>query len=231
MTLVKELLTNNIITAWIAPIITGVIASIIIIKIQNFRNNKLISEINKRYLNDIKEYIINYVKIKPTLISDIRKSIVLEYRIKEKYIYNELMLRNKLILDITENQYINKSNKIELINFTYDTFKSFENKDSTEYDFSMGYSLSEKIIITISFLFLIFGGIVLIFANNGNSRFMIFIENSNWIAVSKYISMVVIIINTIIILKRTSIKEKFINLFFDEVEISDDKSKEKSKED
>lgn len=231
MTLVKELLTNNIITAWIAPIITGVIASIIIIKIQNFRNNKLISEINKRYLNDIKEYIINYVKIKPTLISDIRKSIVSEYRIKEKYIYNELMLRNKLILDITENQYINKSNKIELINFTYDTFKSFENKDSTEYDFSIGYSLSEKIIITISFLFLIFGGIVLIFANNGNSRFMTFIENSNWIAVSKYISMVVIIINTIIILKRTSIKEKFINLFFDEVEISDDKSKEKSKED
>ena len=134
--IVKSFLTNEIVINWVAPIITGLIVVAIpagIIKIiQLKKDERKIHDANKRFLNSIRPYIIQGININSNFISDIRKVIVQESGVKDKFIYSEYDLRNKLIMDINESVYIDEKNKEKLINFTYETFKSFDNTKSLE---------------------------------------------------------------------------------------------------
>ena len=133
--LIKEFLANQIIVNWIAPIITGLIVIAIptglakIIRIRSDR--KKVNDANNRYLDCVRPYIIQKIDISPKLISDLRCVVVDESDLKNKYVYSEIQLRNKLIMDITESKYINESNKHELIRFTYKIFKKFENNNAS----------------------------------------------------------------------------------------------------
>ena len=125
---VVNILTSKIVSIWIAPLIVGVIGGIILRNIHK-KDKKLISEANNRYLNSVRQYIISKVKINSNVISDIRKNIIKELNIKDKYIYNEMELKNKIITDISENNYINEKDKSDLISFTYEIFKPFNTVD------------------------------------------------------------------------------------------------------
>lgn len=129
----KPFLTNEIVITWVSPIITGLIvvaipAGIIwLLKtLQIKKDEKKIEEANQRFVNSIRPYIIQNIKILPKFITDTRSVVVKESGVKDKFIYSELSLRNKLIMDINESKYIDEDNKEKLIKFTYDTFSTFD---------------------------------------------------------------------------------------------------------
>lgn len=132
--LIKGYLKNEIVVNWIAPIITGLIVIAIpagLAKIIRIRSDiKKVNDANNRYLNCIRPYIIQKINISSKLISDLRSVVVDESDLKNKYVYSEIQLRNKLIMDITESKYIDEINKYELIGFTYRIFKEFEDNNA-----------------------------------------------------------------------------------------------------
>ena len=134
--IIKNFLTNQIIVNWVAPIITGlivvVIPTILIRLFQMKKDKRKVDDANQRYLNSIRPYIIQKITIDRKFISDIRRVVIKESCIKEKYIYTEVELRNKLILDITEDSYISEIDKKELIDFTYEVFTGFNMKEINE---------------------------------------------------------------------------------------------------
>ena len=133
-----ELLKNEIVVNWIAPIITGLIVVIIptiFIKVLKLKKDeKIINQANQRFLDSILPFVIQMIDIQTSFISDVRSVIVEESRLKDKYVYSELELRNKLIVDITESEYIDEKRKKELIDFTYSLFGNIKsiNKESKE---------------------------------------------------------------------------------------------------
>lgn len=130
--IVKPILTNQIIVDWIAPIITGLIVLILptviakIIKTRNFLKN--VNEINNKIINTIRPFIIQRIEINSSFITDIRNAIIKENQIREKYIFNEIEIRNRILLDISETRFLKENEKQELINFTYEVFKNFNEK-------------------------------------------------------------------------------------------------------
>lgn len=155
-----ELLKNEIVINWIAPIITGLIVTAIsafiiyIIKVLKLRKDeKMIKEANQRYLDTIMPFIIQKIKISSEYITDVRNVIISESGLKDKYVFTELSLRNKLIMDISESKYVDENNKIELIDFTYDIFNNLENKNNLEVyeDYEMKKSNNKS---KVSFTFL-----------------------------------------------------------------------------
>lgn len=130
--IIKPILLNEIVINWIAPIITGLLVIAIptaIIKFFRLRKDiKKINNVNKRFIDSIRPYIIEKIEISSQLITDIRKAIIMDSDIKERFVISELDLRNKLIMDINESKYIDEINKKELIDFTYNTFQSFVNE-------------------------------------------------------------------------------------------------------
>ncbi len=130
--IIKPILINQIIIDWIAPIITGLLVLLIptiitrVIKNRNLLRN--IKDINDKIINTVRPFIIQRIEINSHLISDLRKSIIKENGIKEKYIFNEIEIRNKILLDISETRFLKENEKQDLINFTYQIFKDFDEK-------------------------------------------------------------------------------------------------------
>ena len=95
--ILKPILTNQIIVDWIAPIITGLIVllipAIITRGIKNRNLLKNIKDINNKIINTIRPFIIQRIEINAHFISDLRKAIIKENGIKEKYIFNEIEIR------------------------------------------------------------------------------------------------------------------------------------------
>ncbi|MBO6145656.1 MAG: hypothetical protein J6O62_02485 [Bacilli bacterium] len=212
-----KLLTNNVISIWVAPIITTVIGSIIygIIKFQSKRDSKLIKEANDRYLNCIRQYIIQGIKIKHSVIRDIRSVIIKESGLKEKFIYDEVSLRDKLISDISEDKYINEKEKVKLINLTYDSFKSYDKVIIKE---ESSNTIIDMILAIVLIILTICLGVTITFL--GQDRFIMIDFHASIII---FILIVLMVISVILVLNKNSAKEKFISFFFDEIEEDKDK--------
>lgn len=131
--MIKPILINEFVVNWIAPIITGILVIVlpaVVFKLFRFRKDiKKINNVNDRFINSIRPYIIEKIKISSNLITDIRRAIIMDSDIKESFVLSEIDLRNKLIMDINESKYIDEVNKKELIDFTYEIFKDFEKKN------------------------------------------------------------------------------------------------------
>ena len=130
---IKPILINEIVVNWIAPIITGILViaiPAIVLKFFRLRKDtKKINNVNDRFINSVRPYIIEKIKISSNLIIDIRRAIIMDSNIKERFVLSEIDLRNKLIMDINESKYIDEVNKKELIDFTYEIFKDFEKEN------------------------------------------------------------------------------------------------------
>ena len=93
--ILEPILTNQIIVDWIAPIITGLIVLLIpaivtrVIKNRNLLRN--IKDINSKIINTIRPFIIQRIEISSHFISDLRKAIIKENGIKEKYVFLNLI--------------------------------------------------------------------------------------------------------------------------------------------
>ena len=171
--ILKPILTNQIIVDWIAPIITGLIVLLIpaiitrVIKNRNLLKN--IKDINNKIINTIRPFIIQRKEISSHFISDLRKAIIKENGIKEKYIFNEIEIRNKILLDISETRFLKENDKQDLINFTYEIFKDFDEKqmlsntsyeDIEEQKIKKMSILSTSIILIVSLIIMLIAYIV-----------------------------------------------------------------------
>ena len=233
--IIKNFLTNQIIVNWVAPIITGlivvVIPTILIRLFQMKKDKRKVDDANQRYLNSIRPYIIQKITIDRKFISDIRRVVIKESCIKEKYIYTEVELRNKLILDITEDSYISEIDKKELIDFTYEVFTGFNMKEINETEISKNRKktvvlFDRNTIVLIVSLFIC----TIIQITSGEDANL----NENMTFALSYIvaffSLIIALVSCFNISFKSRVssdlnfKEKLFNLFFEEVEI-----KEKSK--
>ena len=160
--IIKPILINQIIIDWIAPIITGLLVLLIptiitrVIKNRNLLRN--IKDINDKIINTVRPFIIQRIEINSHLISDLRKSIIKENGIKEKYIFNEIEIRNKILLDISETRFLKENEKQDLINFTYQIFKDFDEKQietNTNYEDIEEQKVKKISIITTATILII----------------------------------------------------------------------------
>ena len=170
---IKPFLENQIIINWVAPIVTGLlvlaIPSIIIKIFQTKKDEKKIKTANQRFLDAVRPYIIQEIEISALTISNIRNVVVKESGLKDKFIYSELDLRNKLIMDITESKYIDENNKEKLVKFATKVFEPFDNNSSVvkeevkEHKFSFlfknGILIMTIIVFILSSLFILIGTI------------------------------------------------------------------------
>lgn len=233
--IIKNFLTNQIIVNWVAPIITGlivvVIPTILIRLFQMKKDKRKVDDANQRYLNSIRPYIIQKITIDRKFISDIRRVVIKESCIKEKYIYTEVELRNKLILDITEDSYISEIDKKELIDFTYEVFIGFNMKEINEAEI---YKNRKKTVVlfdrnTIVLIVSLFICTIIQITSGEDANL-----NENMTFALSYIvaffSLIIALVSYFNISFKSRVssdlnfKEKLFNLFFEEVEI-----KEKSK--
>lgn len=233
--IIKNFLTNQIIVNWVAPIITGlivvVIPTILIRLFQMKKDKRKVDDANQRYLNSIRPYIIQKITIDRKFISDIRRVVIKESCIKEKYIYTEVELRNKLILDITEDSYISEIDKKELIDFTYEFFTGFNMKEINEAEI---YKNRKKTVVlfdrnTIVLIVSLFICTIIQITSGEDANL-----NENMTFALSYIvaffSLIIALVSYFNISFKSRVssdlnfKEKLFNLFFEEVEI-----KEKSK--
>ena len=233
--IIKNFLTNQIIVNWVAPIIIGlivvVIPTILIRLFQMKKDKRKVDDANQRYLNSIRPYIIQKITIDRKFISDIRRVVIKESCIKEKYIYTEVELRNKLILDITEDSYISEIDKKELIDFTYEVFTGFNMKEINEAEI---YKNRKKTVVlfdrnTIVLIVSLFICTIIQITSGEDANL-----NENMTFALSYIvaffSLIIALVSYFNISFKSRVssdlnfKEKLFNLFFEEVEI-----KEKSK--
>ena len=231
--IIKSFLTNQIVINWIAPIITGLMVVVIpafVIRFFQLRKDKRkVDDANQRYLNSIRPYIIQKINIDKRFISDIRKVIIKESCIKEKYIYTEIELRNKLILDITEDNYINEVDKKELFDFTYEIFKGFSEEQISNREESKNkvksFMILDKYII-IFILSLVICTIIQMTSEEGADLNKNMTFGLSYIA--SFFSLCITLLSYLnVSLKsrvssESSLKEKFLNLFFETVEIKEE---------
>lgn len=116
--IIEPILTNEIVVDWIAPIITTILASLILTGVGKFiLNEKIKNKIqssNEKILNAIMPFIIQQIPITRELIISIRTAISIENKIKLKYLYTLEELKNSLILDIAETRFLRENDKTKL---------------------------------------------------------------------------------------------------------------------
>lgn len=133
MEYIKAFLTNNIVIAWIAPIFTAIIATIIIKVFSIRKKNKEIKAANQRYADAIRPYVIQKIEINEQIIHGIRNAISMEFSVPEKYIYTDGALRDTLMYDITTTRFMTEQGKAELIHNIVNMFKFEEEKTESYY--------------------------------------------------------------------------------------------------
>lgn len=162
--IINGFLTNEIVKVWIAPIVTGLLVVAIPVFITRFFRTKArlknISEVNEKIISAIRPYIIQQISIKPELITDIRTSIVQESQLRDKEIYNEKEIRNKLLVDISETRFLKENEKQNLIEFTYKTFEKFnQNTVDTECEKERNnkFKVLNSILLIVSLVVMLIG--------------------------------------------------------------------------
>ena len=213
-----DLLTNSFVSTWIAPVITGILASLAagIITVQRKKDNKRIKDANEKYIQNVRQFIVQNIEISLFTIQDLRKAIVKEFNIKEKYILTEENLRNKIIYDISESKYINEKDKKDLIDYTYKTFKNVElltQERIIEKENSKRVGLVVSFIILISSI--VFTGAMIgeLYRPDTSERFIIISDTSA--VIISLISIVIGFLSLRRILKSTSVNEKILDIFFE----------------
>lgn len=227
LNIIKEFLNNPIVINWVAPIITGLIViavpSIVIRIFRVRKDTKKVDYVNQRYLNTVRPYIIQKINIDLRMIIDIRDSIIKESFIKEKYVYTPVQLKNKLLLDITEDKYISENDKKELLDFVYDVFGDLEIKQETmdKSDNKKAFLKLDKFVIIFIFCVIICAIIEASYGKNTNLSQDPIYGISYIVA---FISATIIFVKYIVALPRSSVtdrtrfKDRFVNLLFEKEE-------------
>lgn len=233
--ILSDFLTNQIVVDWVAPIITGLILlaipSFAIKFFQTRKDVKRINDANQRFVNSVRLYIVQKIKVTKEFISDIRSVIIKESGIKDRFIYSEIELRNKLIMDITEDSYINELNKKELIDFTYEIFSQYDIKSKIKVETRKQKNskinfLDRTIILLI--ISIVFCAVIQFYESDleNNFAFIISMITSILSFYSIFLTSFRKFLRSDIVGKR-NLSGKLLNIFFEEVDVEEKEGKEK----
>ena len=97
MKYIMVFLKNSIVIGWIAPVVTTLIATIIIKKITIINSSKVINKANQDYVNTILVFIKKKMKIDEGFVHGVRNALALEVGVPESKLYSDGMLRDVLV--------------------------------------------------------------------------------------------------------------------------------------
>lgn len=126
MEAILNFLNNTIIINWIAPIVSTIVAAIIVKLFLERQKSKTLISINnianKKLIDSIRPFLIQEIEIDSNIIEDIRKAIMREYNLESNMLYSTSQLKQQIVLDVAETRYLTEDKKYELINFIYKMF-------------------------------------------------------------------------------------------------------------
>ena len=121
-----NILHNDIVTNWIAPIIGTIVAVLAVrLLLERYKGKSVISIIrlaNNRFIDAVRPFFIQEIEINMKIINNIRNAIKREYCADDNMLYTIEQLEEQIILDISETKYLTEERKTELIHNVYDKF-------------------------------------------------------------------------------------------------------------
>lgn len=126
---------DNIITTWIAPIVTGVIVvffttgigKIISIWWKNRTFSKNRDRANEKYIDNILPYMIQKIEVDNDFVRSVKNAISIKFNLQEKHLYTNEQLKNLIILSISDSKFMTELQKHELIQHVQNVFKNIGN--------------------------------------------------------------------------------------------------------
>lgn len=125
MKYIMVFLKNSIVIGWIAPVVTTLIATIIIKKITIINSSKVINKANQDYVNTILVFIKKKMKIDEGFVHGVRNALALEVGVPESKLYSDGILRDVLVNNLARDTSMLEKDRLDLIR---DTIKVFDNE-------------------------------------------------------------------------------------------------------
>ena len=122
MEYIMHFLENNIVINWLAPVVTTVLATIILRILSIGKKRKKINEANKKYIDAIRPYVIKKHKIGGDILISLRSAVSIETGIAEKDLYSVEMLKDVLIYNISTTQFMEEQEKISTVEHIIENF-------------------------------------------------------------------------------------------------------------
>lgn len=154
MKYIMPFLENSIVIAWIAPIVTTLVTTIIIKKISLINDSKVISTANQDCINTILLSAKKNLEIDIEFIHSVRSALALELGVPERKLYSDSVLRDVLVNHLAKDTSISSNDRLYLIN---KTLLVFNNEISGKSENGKAITVSKKhrkyllVIIIISF--------------------------------------------------------------------------------
>lgn len=128
MEYIKHFLENNIVINWLAPVVTTVLATIILRILSIGKKRKKINEANKKYIDAIRPYVIKKQKIGDDILNSLRSAVSIETGIAEKDLYSVEMLKDVLIYIVSTTQFMEEQEKIGTVEYIIENFSGVNTK-------------------------------------------------------------------------------------------------------
>lgn len=154
MKAINSLITNNIMVAWVAPIVTTLIAtlllfiiSIVVKRKKSISVIKTITVANKRLMDSIRPFFIQRIKLNKDILLNIISSIAREYDLEIDVMLSTNEIKENIILDVSETRFLKDTDKMELIDFIDAVFKEYkvpETNNMERYNKMQEFLLEER---------------------------------------------------------------------------------------
>lgn len=132
MRAIVTFLENQIIQAWIAPIVTAILIALGGYGINVFRkkrqvqqNINIYSAAEEKLVETIRPFFIQELMLNKNVIDDTRNAIIREFGLDDNIFIKIEDIKNIIILDILRTRFIKEEDKKKLIESAYNVFNSY----------------------------------------------------------------------------------------------------------
>lgn len=243
MDFIMKFLENQIVQAWIAPIIIAIIMGLGGYGINIFRKKRkaeksidTYSAAEEKLIDIIRPFFIQELDLDSNVIEAARKGIVQEFRLDDDLFIGMEKIRNILILDILRTRFIKEEDKKRLIDKTYLIF----NEEKLELNTNSNYiNTKESEIeeykdsltnVILSIMVMILSGVIIFTVLKTTNN--IFISNTLANSMMGFLAVIITITTSLLIIYEIRIKNnkkklKFMEELFNE-QMEDEKSRQES---
>ena len=164
MEYIIHFLENNIVVNWLAPVVTTLIATILIRVFTIGKKQKKISYANGKYVDVVRPYMIQKFKLSMEILYSIKNAISIETGVSEKDMYSINMLKNILIYNVSATQFITDTEKIEIAEHIINVFSEADTNESKELERNKNRKRKTIKLMIVGIVFLT-AGMTLYFIN------------------------------------------------------------------
>lgn len=169
MEYIMHFLENNIVVNWLAPVVTTLVATVLIRIFTIEKKQKKINYANGKYVDAIKPYMVQKFELNIEILYSIKNAISIETGVSKKDLYSTKTLKDILIYNVSTTQFITDAEKVEIIQHIINLFLEIEVSKTKEIERSK--NKNKKIIILMIFgIVLLTVGMTLYFINPEKSQ-------------------------------------------------------------